>query len=221
MDVPRLTILGHPSRYGGQRSARSTSETRRQHRARPDPPRNLSVRRTHVFFAGGAFAAVVRVRNARSTADDASALLGSVVALVADAHERLRMHVRVANDALAVACVPRGAGGGQQTQRAVSGRRRGREASFASVKAARQTYTFRTRVRWLTPASIAPPRSTAVAAPLHRGARVPPPPSLSPGIAPTPGWVYARPRPSARVDVPAPAPAPYVSIRGPALCGSS
>jgi len=46
--------------------------------------------------------AVVRVRHSRTSTDDAAALVGAVVALVTDAHQRARAHVRVADHTLAV-----------------------------------------------------------------------------------------------------------------------
>lgn len=56
-----------------------------------------------VLLEQSALLAVVGVRNAGATADHTPALVGAVVALVADANQRTRPHVRVADHALAIA----------------------------------------------------------------------------------------------------------------------
>jgi hypothetical protein len=58
---------------------------------------------TYVLLLLCALLAVVGVGDALAAADDAAALVAAVVALVADAHQRARPHVRVADDALAIA----------------------------------------------------------------------------------------------------------------------
>lgn len=69
-----------------------------KHRAR------FSLRpRTYVLLLDGAFFAVVRVGDAGPAADDASTLIGAVVALVADAHQGAGPNIRIAYHALAVA----------------------------------------------------------------------------------------------------------------------
>jgi hypothetical protein len=64
---------------------------------------------THIFFLLCALLTIVGVGDALATTDDAAALVAAVVALVADAHERARAHVRVADDALAVALLAQAA----------------------------------------------------------------------------------------------------------------
>ena len=64
--------------------------------------KSLRVSRAYVFLKDGALATIVRVRNAWSAADDASSLVGTVVALVAYSHQRGGTHVRVADDAFSV-----------------------------------------------------------------------------------------------------------------------
>lgn len=56
-----------------------------------------------VLLQQRALLAVVRVRNAGATADHASALIGAVVALIADSNQCARSHVRVADHAFAIA----------------------------------------------------------------------------------------------------------------------
>lgn len=56
-----------------------------------------------ILLLDGALLAVVGVGHAGPPADDAAALVGAVVALVADAHQRAGPHVRVADHALAIA----------------------------------------------------------------------------------------------------------------------
>eukprot|EP00212_Chloropicon_laureae_P009224 CAMPEP_0197493832 /NCGR_PEP_ID=MMETSP1311-20131121/25015_1 /TAXON_ID=464262 /ORGANISM="Genus nov. species nov., Strain RCC856" /LENGTH=188 /DNA_ID=CAMNT_0043039133 /DNA_START=76 /DNA_END=642 /DNA_ORIENTATION=- len=56
-----------------------------------------------VLLQGGALLAIEGVRDAHPAADDAPPLRRPVVALVADPDQGLRPHVRVADDALAVA----------------------------------------------------------------------------------------------------------------------
>jgi len=58
-----------------------------------------------VLLEPGAFEAVKGVRDALAAADDALVLVVAEAALVADAHQRRRPHVRVAHGALAVALV--------------------------------------------------------------------------------------------------------------------
>ncbi|GMS87971.1 hypothetical protein PENTCL1PPCAC_10146, partial [Pristionchus entomophagus] len=64
-----------------------------------------------ILLHDGALLAVVCIGDARATADHASALVRSVVALVADSHERARTHVRVADDAATIALVAQSADG--------------------------------------------------------------------------------------------------------------
>ena len=59
----------------------------------------------YVLLLHCALSAIVRIRDADAAAHDAAALVRAVVALVADAHERVRVNVRVADHALAVACI--------------------------------------------------------------------------------------------------------------------
>lgn len=58
---------------------------------------------THVFLLDGALFTIVGIGHARPAADDAASLVGAVVTLVTDAHQRARSHVRVADDALPIA----------------------------------------------------------------------------------------------------------------------
>lgn len=57
---------------------------------------------TYVFLLNGALFTVVSVGNTWASANNTSALVGSVVALVADSHQSARPHVRITNDALSV-----------------------------------------------------------------------------------------------------------------------
>ena len=58
-----------------------------------------------ILFEARAFEAVESVTNALAAADDALVLIVAEGALVADAHEGGRAHIRIANGALAVALV--------------------------------------------------------------------------------------------------------------------
>ena len=57
----------------------------------------------HVFLLLRTLLAVVGIRDPRTAADNASALVGAIVAFIADAHKSAGAHVRVADGALAVA----------------------------------------------------------------------------------------------------------------------
>ena len=91
MELPRFTCEGvaRSSRGAGGRS---------RTRARDDLWTAVSI-----LFLLRTLSTIVGVRDARPAADDASALVGAVVALVADAYERAGPHVGVADDAFAVA----------------------------------------------------------------------------------------------------------------------
>jgi len=69
-------------------------------------------REAHILFLNSTFLAVVRVRHAIVAADHTASLVGPVVTLVADAHQCAGPHVRIANDALSIACGKEGKGGG-------------------------------------------------------------------------------------------------------------
>ena len=58
---------------------------------------------TYVLLLYGTLLAVVGVRDTGASTDDAAALIRAVVAFIADAHQRARLHVRIADHALAVA----------------------------------------------------------------------------------------------------------------------
>lgn len=60
---------------------------------------------THVLLLLRALLAVVGVRRADAAANDTAAMVGAVVALVTDVHQRRWADVAVADDALAVALV--------------------------------------------------------------------------------------------------------------------
>lgn len=67
---------------------------------------NLPVEKSdlsYILLLNGAFLAVVRVRHSGATADDASTLVRTVVALVADSDQRTGTHVRIADYTLSVA----------------------------------------------------------------------------------------------------------------------
>lgn len=57
---------------------------------------------THVFLLYSALLAIVSIRDARASANDASPLVGPVVTLVTNAHQGARPHIRVANHAFAI-----------------------------------------------------------------------------------------------------------------------
>ena len=65
----------------------------------------------HILFLLRALLAVVSVRDARSSADDTAPLERAIIALVANAHERARAHVGVADGALAIALLTQPADG--------------------------------------------------------------------------------------------------------------
>lgn len=58
---------------------------------------------TYVFLLDGALFTVVGIRYSRSSADDAASLIGAVVTLVTDSHQRARPHVGVADHAFPIA----------------------------------------------------------------------------------------------------------------------
>lgn len=60
---------------------------------------------THILLLLRALAAVVGVADANATTNDAAALEGAVVALIAHVYQRRGPHVAVADDALAVAAL--------------------------------------------------------------------------------------------------------------------
>lgn len=82
------------------------------------PPAPAPAAVAHVLLLCGALLAVVGVAHAHAAADDAAALVGAVVALIAHTHERRGAHIRVTDGALSVAlltqppdrCQQRGAG---------------------------------------------------------------------------------------------------------------
>ena len=55
-----------------------------------------------VFFLNGTFLAIISVANSRTSTNDASSLVASIIALVANSDQSARPHIRVANDATAV-----------------------------------------------------------------------------------------------------------------------
>lgn len=59
---------------------------------------------TYIFFLDGALLAVVGIGHSGPPADDTSALVGAVVTLVTDAHQRAGPHIRVADHTLAITC---------------------------------------------------------------------------------------------------------------------
>lgn len=65
----------------------------------------------YVFLHLAALLAVERIRNALSSANNASALERSVVAFVADANQSVRPHITVADRAFAVAALAQPANG--------------------------------------------------------------------------------------------------------------
>jgi hypothetical protein len=75
------------------------------------PRTALSLYSTHVLLLLHALLAVVRVADPGTPAHDAAPLERAVVALVAELHLHMRPHVRVADDALAVALLAEAADG--------------------------------------------------------------------------------------------------------------
>lgn len=59
-------------------------------------------RGTYIFLLDGALFTVVGIRYSRSSADDAASLIGAVVTLVTDSHQRARPHVGVADHAFPI-----------------------------------------------------------------------------------------------------------------------
>lgn len=57
---------------------------------------------THVFLLDGALFTVVSIRHSGPSADDTAALIGAVVTLVTDAHQRAGPHVRITDDTFAI-----------------------------------------------------------------------------------------------------------------------
>ena len=57
---------------------------------------------TYILFQDGTLATVVGIGHARTTANHASTLIAAIVALVTNAHQRARTHVRIANHTHAV-----------------------------------------------------------------------------------------------------------------------
>lgn len=55
-----------------------------------------------VFFERNAFLAIVCITNARTSANDASSLVASVVAFITNANQRARLHIAVTDDTFTV-----------------------------------------------------------------------------------------------------------------------
>ena len=63
--------------------------------------------KAYVFLLDGAFFTVVGIGHAGPSADHASALVGTVVALVTDTHQCARPHVGITYDTFTITCMSR------------------------------------------------------------------------------------------------------------------
>lgn len=59
---------------------------------------------SYVFFLKGAFLAIIRIRDANATANDASSSIGTIIAFVAYSHQGGWSYVAIAYHTFTIAC---------------------------------------------------------------------------------------------------------------------
>lgn len=57
---------------------------------------------THIFLLDGALFTVVGIRYSGASADHAASLIGAVVTLITDAHQRARPHIGITDDTFSI-----------------------------------------------------------------------------------------------------------------------
>lgn len=63
-----------------------------------DKQKSSVLQDTHIFLLDGALFTVVGIRYSGSSADDTASLIGAIVTLVTDAHQRARPHIGITDD---------------------------------------------------------------------------------------------------------------------------